>query len=515
MEGRVKEVKIIKPTIEPTGQQKIRMAAYCRVSTDSKDQINSFVAQIKYYNDYIRSHSNMILVDVYADEGITGTCIKKREEFKRMVRDCKLKKIDRIIVKSVQRFARNSLECIESIRELSEYGVSVYFENDNIDTKDMNSEMLLYVKSAFAQSEAMSASKRMSTSIRMKMEDGTYVISTAPYGYRMIDKELVICQEEAEIVRQIYNWYLSGMGMNLIVDKLNSMQTNENWNISHIRYILSNEKYIGDSLLQKTYTPDMIPFKKQLNNGQRTKYYVTDAHDAIISRDVFEKVRQLKLEKEKKYTKEYNNTKSFFSGKIRCRDCGWLFKRVFHDDIELWSCRKKGTVGTVCHSKTYSTDMLCSAYVKMYNRLKMNENILIDDTISQLQNLRVRLNKNNAQLSELDGEIANLSEQNAMYSKLYIKNIIDEITFHEKTDIIKKRIEENRIKRDKFLHTNEEECIDELRQLKRILDDAPGNILEMDRELFDSIVLQIYAEQNGDLTFCLRGGLQFRLEMRL
>ena len=150
-----KQVKVIMPTIGDNAVRKLRVAAYCRVSTDSEDQLNSFLAQVRYYTDFINRSANMILVDVYADEGITGTCVNKRDEFLRMVKDCKLGRIDRIYVKSVSRFARNSLECIENIRLLKSYGVSVLFENDGIDTENMNSEMILYIKSAFAQSESL------------------------------------------------------------------------------------------------------------------------------------------------------------------------------------------------------------------------------------------------------------------------------------------------------------------------------------------------------------------------
>lgn len=174
MKAKNKTVHIIKPTIGTEAERMIRVAAYCRVSTDSEDQANSFLAQVRYYSDFIQSQENMILVDIYADEGITGTCMNKREDFKRLIHDCSIGRIDRIYVKSVSRFSRNSLECIETIRKLKEYGVSVLFENDNIDTKTMNSEMLLYIKSAFAQSEALAGAKRVATAYRMRMENGTF-----------------------------------------------------------------------------------------------------------------------------------------------------------------------------------------------------------------------------------------------------------------------------------------------------------------------------------------------------
>ena len=210
MNTAVKEVQVIKATITGEKTEKIRVAAYCRVSTDKDDQLNSFFAQMRYYRDFVRGNDKMVLVDIYADEGITGTELTKRDEMKRLIRDCKHKKIDRVLVKSVTRFARNSLECIETIRTMQSCGVSVLFENDHIDTETMNSEMMLYIKSAFAQSEATSASKRMSTSIRMKMEDGTYVATSAPFGYRLVDGEYTVVPEEAEVVRKIFALYLQG-----------------------------------------------------------------------------------------------------------------------------------------------------------------------------------------------------------------------------------------------------------------------------------------------------------------
>ena len=193
MEQAIREIKMIKPTKGRGDTDKIRVAAYCRVSSDGDDQLNSFYAQMKYYTDYIRRAPNMELVDIYADEGITGTEIKKRPEFQRMLRDCQNRKLDRVLVKSVTRFSRNSLECIEAVRQMSECGVSVFFENDNLDTATMNSEMMLYIKSAFAQGEALSASKRMTTSVRMRMENGTYVTAVPPY-MRCISPESVAMQ---------------------------------------------------------------------------------------------------------------------------------------------------------------------------------------------------------------------------------------------------------------------------------------------------------------------------------
>lgn len=311
MTAQGKEVKIIKPT---TGEKEdlLRIGAYCRVSTDSADQLNSFFAQVQHYNDYIRENDTMRLVEIYADEGITGTSIDKRDEFKRMMRDAKNRKLDRILVKSVTRFARNALECIEAVRELKTCGVTVYFENDNIDTACMNSEMILYIKSAFAQGEAMSASKRMQTSVRMKMADGTYVPSSVPFGYRLVDNTLVVEPEEAEIVREIYQMYLSGKGATVILKYLQSTRApNLQWSENGINYILTNERYIGDSLWQKSFVPNILPLRQQRNKGELPKYYCENTHESIVKKEDFDAVRIL-MKKRSKCYKPPTGKKEFF-----------------------------------------------------------------------------------------------------------------------------------------------------------------------------------------------------------
>ena len=229
---------------------------------------------------------------IYADEGITGTCVSKREEFKRLLKDCSLGKIDIVYVKSVQRFARNSLECLESVRKMKDCGVTVFFENDRIDTAKMNSEMILYIKSAFAQNEAITYSKRLATSYRMKMEDGSFLTYNAPYGYKLENGQLYLNPDEAETVKHIFELYLGGDGVNRITATLNRENPNGKWNAPRVRYILSNEKYIGDCMLQKTYTPPVFPLHSKTNNGQKDKFYVENTHEAIISKEDFDAVQK-------------------------------------------------------------------------------------------------------------------------------------------------------------------------------------------------------------------------------
>lgn len=271
----------------------LRIAAYCRVSSDSDDQQNSFINQVHTYTEYINSQPNMELVDIYADEGITGTAMNKRDDFMRMMRDCRKGKIDRIIVKSVSRFARNTVECLKTIRELKAKGITVLFEKENIDTGKMTDEILITVMSSIAQSESLSISKNLKMMNRNRMENGTYISHMAPYGYIYKDRTYVIDESKSEVVRWIFTEYLSGNGAAVIANKLNAdcvppNDKAERWYINTIYKILRNEKYVGDTLMQKTFHEDNLPYTPRKNNGELDKYYVYNTHDPIIDRETFD-----------------------------------------------------------------------------------------------------------------------------------------------------------------------------------------------------------------------------------
>ena len=200
---------------------KLRVAAYCRVSTDSADQLNSFVAQNSHYSTYIRSHENWTLVDVYADEGITGTSAQKRGDFQRLLNDCRKGKIDKVLVKSISRFARNTAECLEAIRELKSLGISIFFEEHNIDTRMVASEMLTAIIASCAQAESESISKNMRWSYQKRMEMGTFIPSSVPFGYRLNELRIEIEESEAAVVREIFKMYLSGRSKSWIASYLN------------------------------------------------------------------------------------------------------------------------------------------------------------------------------------------------------------------------------------------------------------------------------------------------------
>lgn len=516
MESTAKKVIVINPIKKD--ERKIRVAAYCRVSTDSLDQANSFFAQVRYYSDYISHNDKMTLVDIYADEGITGTEIAKRDEFKRMMKDAKNRKIDRVLVKSITRFARNSLECLESIRALKSYGTSVYFENDHIDTAIMNSEMIVYIKGAFAQNEAMSASRRMALSNRMRMEDGTFISPNVPYGYRLENGDMIIVEEEAARIRKVFELYLSGMGANNIVREMRRTERGDmRWTMSGIKYMLTNERYVGDMLMQKYYTPQILPLRSRPNKGELPMYYAENTHEPIISREVFEAVKRIKTEREQRYINAHSDKKEFLQGKLKCRCCYRNYRKRFLQTQEMvWICSNKGTVDAdKCSSLIYTDFEIKSAFVRMYNTLKQNTRVVLDETISQLIALKIKVNEGNDQISVIDNELATLAEQNKVYAELYASGVIDEVTYLGKTDKYKNRITELRSRRLKLINEDDDElCIEKLRELKRFLDDSAEYMTEFDERVFSRIADVIYAEADGALTFKLKCDLELKVYVR-
>ena len=317
------QVQIIQP-YQPQSEELEKVAAYCRVSTDSSDQLNSYHTQIGYYTNFIAQHPGWELVDIYADEGITGTSLEKRDEFKRMLADCRAGKISRILVKSVSRFARNTLELIETTRELKDLGVVVVFEEQGIDTAQMLGEMQLTLLAMAAQEESVSISKNMKWSIQKRMDAGTYLGNIAPFGYRLEEGQLLINEAEASIVRRMFEMRLAGMGQVAITQELNRQgilpRDGNLWTVYRVRYILSNERYIGDSLFQKKYIADPLSHRSVRNHGERDQYYFRDTHEGIISRETFQKVQESFPDQAPPQKKEPH----LFVHRIQCRNAGTI-----------------------------------------------------------------------------------------------------------------------------------------------------------------------------------------------
>ena len=302
---------IVIPAHDEIVARKLRVAAYARVSSSSEDQLNSYRVQNQYYSELISNNPDWEMVDIYADEGITGTSVEKREDFQRMMQDCRKGKIDRILVKSISRFARNTKDCLAAVRELKELGVSVLFEEQGIDTARVSSEMVTAIMASLAQKGSESISSNVRWGVQKRMLDGTFISSSVPYGYELFHGQLRILPSEAQFVKWIFQAYLSGLNAQSIAEQMNQAYTllgvenTRKWYNTTILYILSNERYIGDSLWQKTYATDSLPTRQIKNTGSKTQYYIEHTHTPIIDRDTYSAVQRLR--EKRKLDAKYND----------------------------------------------------------------------------------------------------------------------------------------------------------------------------------------------------------------
>ena len=339
-----------------SSKRHLRVAAYCRVSTDSDDQLNSYEAQKAYYTDYISHNPQWSFAGIYADEGITGTSTAKRESFRRMIKDCNKGKIDLVLTKSVSRFARNTVDTLKYVRELKAKGIGVFFEEQNCNSLNEESEMYIGIYGVIAQTESENISANVRWGIQKRMKDGTYSVRFNLLGYRKTeDGEIVIVPEEAEIVRKLFSMYLDGKSLDQLKSYLesNGIKTYTGksvWSKNGIKQMLQNEKYVGDLLYQKTFRTDCISKKTIVNNGERTRYLVSNNHPAIIDRETF-KLVQLELASRISKRKKSDKTimeQGRYSGKYElsnvlvCGECGSPFRRTIKsskgEQIAYWRC---------------------------------------------------------------------------------------------------------------------------------------------------------------------------------
>lgn len=376
--------------------RKIRLAVYCRVSTDNEDQLESFANQQTYYQRYVRNHPEYELVRIFADEGITGLNTRKREEFKKMMDACEAGKVDMIITKSISRMFRNTADCLLYTRELKNRGIGVLFEEQNLNTLDSTGELLLTILSSLAQDESRNISENTTWGIRSRFQQGRLHLNTNRFlGYDK-DKEgnLIINPEQASIVRRIFDAFLDGISPDVIasslkIDGIPTTMGTSNWAASTIYGILQNEKYKGDVLLQKYYTPNFLTGTTARNTGEVEQYYVKGNHEPIIDPKRWEVV-QLELARRNEYREKYGlrtlgryTADQPFSNRVFCGLCNDLFwRRTWYrlgKDVKVWQCNKrykeKGVVG--CTSKNLFEHQLHSAFVRAWNTVITERNIRI------------------------------------------------------------------------------------------------------------------------------------------
>lgn len=397
---------ITKIEATPRVKPKLKVAAYCRVSTARDGQLTSIENQRMHYEQMIGEKDEWELIDIYYEEGVSGTKKEIRPELKRMLSDCRRGKIDLILTKSISRFARNTADCLEMVRELTGMGVNIYFEKENIHTGSMESEFLLTILASLAEEESHNISGNEKWAIQKRFESGKFHVSKAPYGYRLEKKQLVIYEEEAEIVRRIFASVLEGKGTTLIARELNEQGiptgtikrdgTTGEWTASRIQNMINNVTYTGDMLFQKTFHDGN---RQRMNNyGERPQYYVEDHHEAIVEKEVFEKVqennRQRGREKnnnppsdKRGRTSKYQN-RYCMSGIVFCGNCGSVMRRqttaLKSGKRHHWLCTQHLKDISSCGQKKVLEEDIQNMFMSMLNRLYFAQGLVLDNYIEEV-----------------------------------------------------------------------------------------------------------------------------------
>lgn len=408
--------KINPITLTPVGQvAKRKVAAYARVSTDSDEQYTSYDAQVTYYTNFIKGKTNWEFVKVYADEGISGTSTKRRDEFKEMIESALNGKIDLIITKSISRFARNTLDTISITRQLKAKGIEVYFEKENLWSLDDKTEFLLTIMASIAQEESRSISQNITIGKRWGMKEGKVSFAYKNFlGYKKVDGKIVIDETQAETVRLIYMMFLKeGKTCTGIAEFLKSKGIPTpsgkscNWTKNTVYSILTNEKYKGDALLQKKYTADYLEHRVVPNNGELPQYYVENNHPAIIEREVWEMV-QTEMMRRSMLGAAYSGN-SIFASKLICGDCGKPYgKKKWHSTSkyarEIYRCNAKYSKGQAqCQTPNLTEEDIKARFIKAYNLVMCDKKQVVEDTLAVIELL--------TDTSDLDIEIAGLQEK--------------------------------------------------------------------------------------------------------
>ena len=517
-------------------QRQLRVAAYCRVSTDDEEQLTSYEAQQNYYTDKIMTNREWTMAGIFADEGITGTSARKRPEFLKMIRLCKQKKIDIVLTKSISRFARNTVDCLNYIRALRELGIAVIFEKENINTLEADSEILITMLGAFAQAESESISANVRWGKRQAMREGKTIIQyNRLYAYEKgEDGKPKIIQEQAEVVRSIYEQYLSGASLRMIKDRLEMEQIpnvtgGSQWTITAIRSILTNEKYCGDVLLQKTYISDCISRKVIRNTGQLPMYLVQNHHEGIVERKTFDAVQAEIARRSAGKSPSKKNaptgmtsyaSKYALSERLVCGECGTLYRRCTWSKQGrkrvVWRCVSRLDYGTkYCHnSPTLDEEPLQKAILAAINSVMSQKSTLIRQITSAMEmelapvpgesmslaDIERRLGELNDQTRELVAESARAEDTSACTAQL--RAIMNEAAvLKEKRALIEEQRQSNA------------QAVRRIEDAAAAMAQASTHISEWDEALIRQLVDTVKVNSAEKITVFLRGGIQVEQDM--
>ena len=497
---------------------KLKVAAYCRVSTDSEEQASSYEVQVAHYTQFIQKNPEWELAGIYADDGITGTNTKKREEFNRMIQDCMDGNIDMIITKSISRFARNTLDCLKYIRELKEKNIPVFFEKENINTMDSKGEVLLTIMASLAQQESQSLSQNIKLGLQYRFQNGEVRVNHSRFlGYTKDEEgNLIIEPAEAEVVKRIYREYLEGasllqIGRGLEADGILTGAGKTKWRPETLKKILQNEKYIGDALLQKTYTVDFLNKKRVQNKGIVPQYYVENSHEPIIPRDLYmqvqeEMIRRANLHSGANRKKRVYSSKYALSSIVYCSKCGEIYRRIAWNNrgkhSTVWRCCTRVEHGPKgCDAPTIQESVLQNGVAKAINEVFGNSSAFLPILKENMQ--AVIGSDMESQLAEIDGRLKELQQE-------LLKQANAKKDYTELAD----KIYALREQRQKVLAAEAEQDgrRQRMEEMKKLLEEQADIPLEYDEQLVRNLVekVTVYEEE---LVVEFKSGLEIRVEI--
>jgi len=519
------KVTVIPSTINPITQMPIhanhvkKVAAYARVSTNSDEQYTSYEAQVNFYQKYIQEKPDWEYTEVYADEGLSGTTTKKRTEFNKMIKDALNGKINLIITKSISRFARNTLDTISYVRKLKAKGIEVYFEKEKLWTLDPKSELILTIMASIAQEESRSISQNVTWGKRVGLQEGKVSFAYNRFlGYKKEGDKIVIDEDQAEIVRMIYRMFLvegktpTGIAKYL---KLHHIKTpsgkSARWTKNTITSILTNEKYKGDALLQKTYTVNYLDHTKAINTGQIPQYYVENNYPAIIDRDTWEQV-QVEMERRNKLGTHYSSS-DVFASKLICEDCGSFYgKKKWHTNSKyerfVYQCNSKFHKGKdKCKTPYLNETDIKKKFIEAYNLMAKDKHRVIKDTEDIIKLL--------TDTSHVDSEITKIEDEMVLITELVNKLVkensktdTDIKTYNKKYDKLAARYDKLKDQLDGLI-TEKESKLGQKKKMQTFI----GNLEESEDELADwneriwmLMVESAVVHRDSSITFKLQNG---------
>lgn len=516
-------------------RRQLRVAAYCRVSTDSEEQMTSYEAQKTYYTDKIMQNPQWSMAGIFADEGITGTSAEKRPEFLRMIRLCRKRKIDLVLVKSISRFARNTVDCLHYIRALKEMGIAVIFEKENINTLDSEGEMLITLLGAFAQAESESISQNVRWGIRQAMREGRVSLRCKQlYGFTEDENgQPQVLPDEAEVVRRIYKSFLRGQSIRMIKGWLDAEgiapRKGKEWSLSSIENILKNEKYCGDVLLQKTFISDCISRKVIKNVGQLPMYLIENHHEGIVSRETYQAVQ---AEFARRGSRRSPNKRAAATGlssytsryalsdRLVCEECGTLYRRCTWvrkgGKKIVWRCSSRLDYGSrYCkHSPTMEEGALQRAIMAAVNSMMEDKTRLVAVISDAIRSGLAPDATGSLTPAVIDKELTRLDQE---FQELlqYAAENGGYMDYAEKFKAISEQMGDLREQKALILEAQQADLAvnGRIQQVEELLNLVSPEITEWDEELIRQAVETVKVLSDHEILVCLRGGVEIRQEV--